>query len=149
MKRFVIGFVFAFAGFFVVVYPVGAQTAAKADAKPASTQTATAAGRKTLTHDQLVAMLGNGAHQIKSVSETGTHYTLELKPDGTFRGDFESPSARRSATKSDSGKWEIKENQLCIQWNRVQQGKEKCLGEIVKSDSGEYRFEDGRPITIS
>ena len=144
MRRSVIGLVFASAGFFVVVNPGGAQNAAKADAKPAGTQAGD--GRKTLTHDELVAMLGSGVHRMESVSEAGTHYTLELKPDGTFVGEY---GARRRQERADPGKWEIKENQLCVQFFRARQGRERCLGAIVKSHSGEYYFEDGRLITFS
>jgi len=146
MNRF--GLVLAFCG--LAAWSVGTQTTAKADATPASPQTAkTADGWETLTHDELGALLGGATvHRIHVISATGLHYTMELKPDGTLKGESESGGGGVSSTLYDDGNWKIKESQFCFQWNHWQMRRVICWT-IAKNLEGKYRSSSASQLTFT
>jgi hypothetical protein len=71
-------------------------------------------------------------------------YSMYLKPDGTFDGEYVTTSG--SSIAHYSGTWRLNGNAFCVQYGDTS---EYCRGIETQGDGGPYRYADDRlPITV-
>ena len=87
----------------------------------------TATGKR-LSAEELPALFSDGTH--RGVSASGTAWTVEYKADGKIYG--------KMGNARDSGKWWLKDDQLCRQWGYFGAGEKECFT-IVK-DGETYKY---------
>jgi len=115
--------------FFVLVATVSvAVTAAGASAQ---SQPGGKSAPVTLTGDQLKAFLPGNT--LSATNALGYDYTVNFKADGSMHGELVILPA------SDDGKWSVKGDTMCVQFNTWLDGKEACAA-IQVTDSGAFIY---------
>ncbi|MEP3525460.1 MAG: hypothetical protein ABJ081_10020 [Hyphomicrobiales bacterium] len=101
------------------------------------------ANASALNNDEIKSLVNDKVVFLKI--PVGGEFPLRYKPNGTVLGDGSAVGLAKFFTPKDSGRWWVKDNQLCQKWEEWYKGKTACFV-ISNLDGKKFRWKrnDGK-----